>query len=49
VISKGDTLYSLAQKYYGNKSRWKDIYAANRDVMRSPDDYKVGMELKIPQ
>lgn len=49
VITKGDTLYSLAQKYYGNKSRWKDIYAANRDVMRSPDDYKVGMTLKIPQ
>jgi nucleoid-associated protein YgaU len=49
VISKGDTLYSLAQRYYGNRSRWRDIYNANRDVMRSPDDYKIGMELKIPQ
>lgn len=49
VITKGDTLYSLAQKYYGNRSRWRDIYNANRDVMRSPDDYKIGMELKIPQ
>ncbi len=49
VVAKGDTLYSLAQKYYGNRSRWKDIYAANRDVMRSPDDYKIGLELKIPQ
>lgn len=49
IIVKGDTLYSLAQKYYGNKSRWKDIYSANRDIMRSPDDYKLGMELKIPQ
>lgn len=49
IVAKGDTLYSLAQKYYGNKSRWKDIYAANRDVMRTPDDYKIGLELKIPQ
>jgi len=49
TISKGDTLYSLAQKYYGNRSRWKDIYNANKDVMRSADDYKIGMELKIPQ
>jgi len=49
VIAKGDTLYSLALKYYGNRSRWRDIYAANKDVMRSPDDYKIGMELKIPQ
>lgn len=49
VITKGDTLYSLAQRYYGNRARWRDIYNANRDVMRSPDDYKIGMELKIPQ
>lgn len=49
AIAKGDTLYSLAQKYYGNRSRWKDIYNANKDVMRSADDYKIGMVLKIPQ
>jgi len=49
TIAKGETLYSLAQRYYGNRARWSDIYAANRDVMRSPTDYKVGMELKIPQ
>lgn len=49
TIVKGETLYSLAQKYYGNRSRWKDIYNANKDVMRSADDYKIGMELKIPQ
>ena len=49
TVSKGDTLFSLAQRYYGNKSRWKDIYAANRDVMKSQNDLKIGMELKIPQ
>lgn len=49
TISKGDTLYSLAQKYYGNRSRWRDIYAANRDVMKSEGDLRIGMEVKIPQ
>jgi len=49
TISKGDTLFSLAQRYYGNRSRWRDIYAANRDVMKSEGDLRIGMELKIPQ
>lgn len=49
VIGKGDTLYSLAQKYYGNRSRWRDIYAANRDVMKHEGDLRIGMAVKIPQ
>lgn len=50
VIAKGDTLFSLAQRYYGNRSRWKDIFEANRDQLRSREDpLKIGMELKIPQ
>lgn len=50
VITKGDTLYSLAQRYYGNRSRWRDIFEANRDVLRTKDDrLTIGQELKIPQ
>lgn len=48
VVTKGDTLFSLAQKYYGNRSRWRDIYAANRDVLPSENSLRMGMELKIP-
>ena len=48
VVAK-DTLFSLAQRYYNNRSRWRDIYAANRDVMKSETDLRIGMELKIPQ
>ena len=48
VVVKGDTLFSLAQKYYGNRSRWRDIYAANRDVMPSENSLRLGMELRIP-
>ncbi len=49
VVAKGDTLFSLAQRYYGNRSRWRDIYAANRNVLPNESALKLGMELKIPQ
>lgn len=48
LVVKGDTLFSLAQKYYGNRSRWRDIYAANRDVLPSENSLRLGMEIKIP-
>jgi phage tail protein X len=49
TVAKGDTLFSLALKYYGNRSRWRDIYAANRGILSSENSpLKIGMELKIP-
>jgi len=49
TVAKGDTLFNLAQRYYGNRSRWRDIYAANRDVLPSENaTLKIGVELKIP-
>ena len=48
-VAKGDTLFSLAQRYYNNKSRWRDIYAANRDQLSSEKaPLHIGMQLKIP-
>ncbi|MFZ5494201.1 MAG: Cell division protein CpoB [Verrucomicrobiota bacterium] len=48
VVRPGDTLYKIAQQYYNDRSRWREIYTANLGVMRSETDLKVGMELKIP-
>jgi tetratricopeptide (TPR) repeat protein len=48
TVAKGDTLMNLALRYYGNRSKWRDIYAANRGVMKSEGDLRVGMELVIP-
>jgi LysM repeat protein len=48
TVQPGDTLFKIAQQYYGNRSRWRDIYAANRGVMKSETDLKVGTQLKIP-
>ena len=48
IVVKGDTLFSLAQKYYGNRSRWRDIYAANRDLLPNENSLRLGMEIRIP-
>ncbi|MDB6126758.1 MAG: Peptidoglycan-binding LysM [Verrucomicrobia bacterium] len=48
TVVKGDTLFSLAQKYYGNRSKWRDIFDANRDVLPSQNSLRLGMEIKIP-
>ena len=34
TVARGDTLFSLSLKYYGSRSRWRDIYAANRGRAR---------------
>jgi hypothetical protein len=49
VVSKGDTLMSISLRHYGNRSRWREIYAANRDQLPSESALKIGMELRIPQ
>ena len=48
VVTKGDTLFSLAQRYYNNRSRWRDIFEANRDKMANENSLQIGMELRIP-
>jgi nucleoid-associated protein YgaU len=48
TVKAGDTLFKLAQQYYGNRAKWRDIYSANRNLMKSESDLKAGMILKIP-
>jgi nucleoid-associated protein YgaU len=48
VVTKGDTLSSLAQTYYGSRAKWRDLLAANRDVLSGPNDLKIGMNLRVP-
>jgi tetratricopeptide (TPR) repeat protein len=49
VVQKGDTLQSISLRYYGTRSRFRDIYMANRDVMPNEGTLRIGMELRIPQ
>lgn len=48
-VRKGETLSSLAERYLGSSRRFLEIYEANRDRLRSPDDLRVGLPLRIPQ
>lgn len=48
TVRPGDTLSKLALQYYNDRAKWKEIYAANRDVMKSESDLRTGMQLKIP-
>ena len=48
VVQKGDSLYSISRKFYGDSSHIDRIYQANRDVMRSKNSLQVGQALKIP-
>lgn len=48
MVAKGDTLYRLARQYYGNQSRWRDIYDANRQTLSNPNNLRVGQELTLP-
>lgn len=48
TVVRGDTLMSISHRYYGNRTRWREIYAANRDVLPSESALQIGMQLKIP-
>jgi hypothetical protein len=48
VIQAGDTLSGLASKYLGSSARYREIYEANRNVLRSPDDLREGVTIVIP-
>jgi tetratricopeptide (TPR) repeat protein len=48
TVRPGDSLSKISMQYYGNRTRVHDIFAANRNVMKSETDLKVGMEIKLP-
>jgi len=48
TIQPGDTLGSIASKYYGSASMWRKIYQANRDVLSNPDIIPRGRKLRLP-
>jgi nucleoid-associated protein YgaU len=49
TVVKGETLWSIAKEVYGNPAKWKLIYEANKNVLKSPDSLKLGQVLVIPR
>ena len=48
TVKEGETLFSLAQRYYGDKEKFEEIYRVNREVVPAPDQLTPGTVLVIP-
>lgn len=48
VIAKGETLGKIAKKYFGDPMKYKEIYEANKDVLKSADVIFPDQEITIP-
>lgn len=48
VVQRGETLWTISKRYYGNGREWRKIYAANRNRIKNPSDVPVGIKLIIP-
>ncbi len=49
TVESGDTLWAIAEKYYGDGNQYPKIFGANRDQLDNPDLIHPGQELKIPE
>ena len=48
TVVKGDCLWNIAKKYYGNGSQYTRIYNANRDKIKNPSLIYPGQVFVIP-
>ncbi len=48
LVARGDNLWKIARREYGDPNRWSEIFAANRRLVRAPDLIHPGMTLRLP-
>lgn len=49
VVEDGETLASIAEKFYGDSQKWFHIFAANEPDIHDWNKIYTGQELKMPQ
>jgi nucleoid-associated protein YgaU len=49
TVVQGDSLSRIAKHQYGEASKWRKIYEANRDLIKDPDLIYPGQSLRIPE
>ena len=48
TVASGETLGKIAKHYYGDAMKYKEIFAANSDILKNPDMIHPDQELIIP-
>ena len=48
VVVSGDSLSKIAKREYGDANKWKQIFEANRDIIKDPNLIYPGQQLKLP-
>jgi LysM repeat protein len=48
TVQPGDTLSSIAQRFYGSPADWQRLYQANKSVIANPNAIYPGQVLNIP-
>lgn len=48
AVVSGDTLWGLAEKYYGDGNKYPSIFEANKPMLKDPNKIYVGQVLRIP-
>ena len=48
IVQRGDTLFGIAERVYGDPSRWRQIYRVNQRKIKDPDAITIGTRLTIP-
>lgn len=49
VIQKGDTLWAIAEKHYGNGAKYKAIVDANKEVIKDENKIFPGQKIRLPK
>jgi nucleoid-associated protein YgaU len=47
-VKKGETLWKIAEQYYGDGNLYPKIFDANRDILKDPNRINIGQKLRIP-
>jgi len=49
TVAKGDHLWDIAVRAYGDGYRWTEVWEANEELMLDPDVIETGMVLRLPR
>lgn len=48
TVAKGDTLWKISERTLGSGARYKEIFEANKPMLKDPDKIYPGQVLRIP-